>query len=278
MSAEHQYLQLIDKVLTKGKEKTDPQGVGNLSIPGYTMQFDLSDGKFPLITVRDMKGSWKAMVGELLWFISGSTNVADLHKQGVKLWDQWAEASEKEMSYPPGELGPIYGKQWREFNGGGKEPVDQLTEAMKLLKDNPDSRRIIVSSWNPTDAEKVFVAPCHCFFQFHHAQNELSLNLFQRSGDVPVGIPFNIAEYSLLLMMVAKINNMEPKYLSHFIGDAHIYKDQIPYMDDLLNREPKPAPQVEIQSDATTIYDYRHQDFTLKNYDPHPKVKIPVAL
>jgi len=269
-----EYLELVENVLTKGREKGDPQGVGHTSVPGYKMEFDLSGGRFPLITTRDMSGSWNAMVGELLWFISGSTNVADLNKNGIHLWDAWAEAS-KDMGYKEGELGPIYGAQWR---GRGSSRIDQLSVAMNLLKFDPDSRRIIVDSWNPDDVDKVFVAPCHCLFQFHHAQNELSLNLFQRSGDVPVGIPFNIAEYSLLLMMAAKVNNMTAKYLNHFIGDAHIYKDQIPQMRELMTRSPKPLPNVVINSDAKTIYDFRSGDFSLINYEAHPKIKIPVAL
>lgn len=277
MSAE--YLNLVETVLTKGKEKTDAQKVGNISYPGPQMRFDLSEGYFPLITVRDLRKSWKAIVGELLWFISGSTDVADLHKHGIKIWDQWADAIEKEMGFPKGELGPIYGKQWRRFEGVGGKTADQLTEAMNLLGTNPDSRRIIVSSWNPTELDKQWIAPCHCFFQFHHAQNELSLILYQRSGDVPVGIPFNIAEYALLLLMAAEVNGMKPKYLVHDIGDAHIYKDQIPHAQELLRREPKTSPRVEFRRKGlASIYDYTHDDFLLLDYDPHPKVSIPVAL
>lgn len=273
-----EYLTLVDEVLTRGKEKTDPQKVGNISIAGHTMTFDLSDGQFPLVTVRDMSGSWRAIVGELLWYIRGSTNVQDLQAEGIHIWDQWAEVTQKEYGYQQGELGPIYGKQWRAFDGGGEEPVDQLGEAMGLLRTNPDSRRIIVTSWNPSQVDRVFIAPCHCFFQFHHAQGELSLNLFQRSGDVPVGIPFDTAEYALLLTMVAKLNNMTPKYLNHFIGDAHIYKDQIKHMKELLKREPKSPPKVDIRPGVPTIFDYKYQDFTLVGYESHPKMKIPVAL
>ncbi len=200
-----QYLDLVDHVLKNGKKKTDPQKVGNIAVCGYQMRFDLDDG-FPLITSRSMKGSWKAMVYELLWFLSGSTKIEDLNKNGVHLWDIWATPEIcASLGLEPGDLGPIYGKQWRAFNGGGEKPVDQISRLIEDLKRNPDSRRLVVSSWNPVDADKVFVAPCHCFFKFFHAEGELSLHLFQRSADVPIGVPFNIAEYALLLMMVAQV-------------------------------------------------------------------------
>ena len=179
------------------------------------MRFNMADG-FPLITTRSLKGSWKSLVYELLWFLSGSTSTADLNKNGVHFWDIWAtpEICAK-MGLPPGELGPIYGKQWRAFDGGGEKPVDQISRLIDDLKSNPDSRRLVVSSWNPVDADRVFVAPCHCFFKFFHANGELSLHLFQRSADVPIGVPFNIAEYSLLLMMVAQVTGLKPKEFVH---------------------------------------------------------------
>jgi thymidylate synthase len=273
-----QYLDLVKHVLENGKKKTDPQKVGNLSVCGYQMRFNLADG-FPLITTRSMQGSWKAMVYELLWFLSGSTNVADLQKNGVHLWDIWGtEEICKPLGLPTGELGPIYGKQWRAFDGGGKETVDQISVLISDLKRNPDSRRLIVSSWNPVDIDRVFVAPCHCFFKFYHAEGELSLHLFQRSGDVPIGIPFNIAEYSLLLMMVAQVTGLKAKEFIHTISDAHIYNDQIEQMQELITREPRPLPTVRLNPDVKDIFGFAFEDFTLENYDPLPKMKIPVGL
>lgn len=273
-----QYLDLVKHVLEKGQKKSDPQGVGNLAVCGYQMRFDMADG-FPFITTRSLKGSWKSMVYELLWFLSGSTNIADLNKNGVHFWDIWAtpEICAK-MGLPPGELGPIYGKQWRMFNGGGDKPVDQVSRLIEDLKSNPDSRRLIVSSWNPVDADKVFVAPCHCFYKFFHAQGELSLHLFQRSGDVPIGIPFNIAEYSLLLMMVAQVTGLKAKEFVHTISDAHIYLDQVDAMKELITREPRPLPRVKINPDVKNILDFTYEDFELLDYDPLPSMKIPVAL
>jgi thymidylate synthase len=273
-----QYLDLVKHVLEKGQRKTDPQKVGNLAVCGYQMRFDMADG-FPFITSRSLKSSWKSMVYELLWFLSGSTNIADLNKNGVHFWDIWAtpEISGK-MGYPPGELGPIYGKQWRAFNGGGDKPVDQIARLIEDLKNNPDSRRHVVSSWNPVDADKVFVAPCHCFFKFFHAQGELSLHLFQRSADVPIGVPFNIAEYSLLLMMVAQVVGMKPKEFVHTLSDTHIYLDQVDAMKELITREPRKLPRVKINPDVKNIFDFKYEDFELVDYDPHPPIKIPVAL
>ncbi len=273
-----QYLDLVKHVLEKGQKKTDPQKVGNLAVCGYQMRFDMADG-FPFITSRSLKGSWKSMVYELLWFLSGSTNVADLNKNGVHFWDIWAtpEISGK-MGYPAGELGPIYGKQWRAFNGGGDKPVDQIARLIEDLKRNPDSRRHVVSSWNPVDADKVFVAPCHCFFKFFHAEGELSLHLFQRSADVPIGVPFNIAEYSLLLMMVAQVVGMKPKEFVHTLSDTHIYLDQVDAMKELITRTPKKLPRVKINPNVKNIFDFKYEDFELVDYDPHPGIKIPVAL
>ncbi|MBI2013354.1 MAG: thymidylate synthase [Candidatus Colwellbacteria bacterium] len=273
-----QYLDLVEHVLKNGTKKTDPQGVGNIGVCGYQMRFNLDDG-FPLITTRSMKGSWKAMVYELLWFLSGSTKVADLNKHGVKLWDIWATPEIcKQMGLPPGELGPIYGKQWRAFDGGGDKPIDQISLVIDGLKKNPDSRRWIVSSWNPVDVEKVFVAPCHCFFQFFHSNGNLSLHLFQRSADVPIGVPFNIAEYTLLLMMVAQATGLKPKEFIHTLSDTHIYLDQIEPVKQLLTREPRKLPRVKINPDVKNIFDFKFEDFELLDYDPHPPIKIPVAL
>lgn len=273
-----QYLDLVKHVLATGQKKTDPQKVGNIAVCGYQMRFNVQDG-FPLLTTRSMQGSWKAMVHELLWILSGSTKVADLNKNGVKLWDIWAtEDICKPLGLETGDLGPIYGKQWRAFNAGGDKPVDQITNVIRDLKTNPDSRRLVVTAWNPIDVDKVFVAPCHCFFKFFHAQGELSLHLFQRSADVPVGVPFDIAEYALLLMMVAQVVGLKPKEFVHTLSDTHIYLDQIDAMKELVIREPKHLPRVRINPDVKDIFSFKFEDFELLDYDPHPKMKIPVAL
>jgi thymidylate synthase len=226
-----------------------------------------------------MKGSWKAMVYELLWFLSGSTKVQDLNKNGVHVWDIWATPEICEpLGLETGDLGPVYGKQWRAFNGGGEKPVDQIANLIRDLKSNPDSRRLVVTAWNPVDVDKVFVAPCHCFYKFFHAQGELSLHVFQRSADVPIGVPFDIAEYALLLMMVAQVTGLRPKELVYTLSDTHIYLDQIEVVKELLTREPRKLPRVKINPDVKDIFDFKFEDFTLEEYDPHPPLKIPVAL
>ena len=273
-----QYLDLVEHVLKNGKQKTDPQKVGNIAVCGYQMRFDLNDG-FPLVTTRSMKGSFKAMVYELLWFLSGSTRVEDLQKNNVHIWDIWATPEIcGPLGLEPGDLGPVYGKQWRAFNGGGEKPVDQIANLIRDLKTSPDSRRLVVTAWNPAEVDKVFVAPCHCFFKFFHAQGELSLHLFQRSADVPIGVPFDIAEYALLLMMVAQVTGLKPKEFVYTLSDTHIYLNQIEPVKELLTREPRPLPQVKINPEVKDIFSFKFEDFTLENYDPHPPVKIPVSL
>ncbi|OGZ96882.1 MAG: thymidylate synthase [Candidatus Sungbacteria bacterium RIFCSPLOWO2_02_FULL_54_10] len=273
-----QYLDLVAHILANGAQKTDPQKVGNIAVCGYQMRFDLDDG-FPLITTRSMKGSWKAMVHELLWILSGSTKIADLNKNNVHLWDIWATPEIcAPLGLEAGDLGPIYGKQWRAFDGGGEKPVDQIQKVVDDLKHNPDSRRLVVSAWNPVDVEKVFVAPCHCFFKFFHAQGELSLHVFQRSADVPVGVPFDIAEYALLLMMMAQVTDLKPKDLIYTLSDTHIYLNQIEPIKELLNRDPRPLPNVTLNPAVKNIFDFTFEDFSLTDYDPHPPFKIPVAL
>lgn len=279
LSVDQQYQSLIKKILTEGREKKDPQGVGNISLHGASLTFNLSTGLYPLLGLRDLKGSRKAMAEELFWIMSGSTNVFDLHKVGVHIWDQWAEATKKDFpKYPEGSLGPVYGKQWRAFNGGGPKPVDQLAEAMRLLKENPDSRRIVISVWNPYDVTQVFISPCIRYLQFHHAEGRLGLSVIQGSADVPVGVPFDIAEYALFLRMVAQVNRMQPALLDYHLVDAHIYKNQIPAMKELLNRKPTPEPSLNIISHSNSIFGFKREDFELVGYDPHPKIEIPVAL
>lgn len=273
-----QYLELVDHILANGERKSDPQGVGNIAICGYQMRFDLSQG-FPLITTRSMKGSWKAMVYELLWFLSGSTHIKDLHKNNVHLWDIWAtkEICEK-LGFEEGDLGPIYGKQWRAFDGGGGITVDQIKNVIEGIKKNPDSRRHIVTAWNPREADMVFVAPCHCFFQFFHSNGKLSLHLFQRSADVPVGVPFNIAEYSLLLMIVAQVTGLQAGEFVHTLSDAHIYANQVEAAMEQITRTPRALPRVRINPDVKDIFAFTFDDFTLEEYDPLPPIKYEVAL
>lgn len=278
-SIDQQYGVLVQKILTEGIEKTDPQGVGNLSICGYTLRYDLSAGRFPLLSLRNLKDSWKPIVGELLLYISGNTNISSLREQGIHFLDKWADATQKQFGYPPGELGPTYSKQWRAYNAGEPAPIDQLAENMKLLVTNPDSRRIATSAWNPGDIKKVFVAPCIRYFQFYHAQNKLSLAFVHGSADVGAGVPFDTAQYALILLMAAKVNNMQPKELVHFMVDAHLYKDQLPHMEELIKREPKQEPRVVIKSKATNLFEFKIDDFELVDYDDsNPKMKIPVAL
>lgn len=273
-----QYLDLVRHVMENGERKTDPQKVGNIAVCGYQMRFHVDDG-FPLLTTRSMKGSFRAMVYELLWFLSGSTNIKDLNKNNVHLWDIWATPEIcASLNLDPGDLGPIYGKQWRAFNGGGEKTIDQITNVIHDIKHNPDSRRLVVTAWNPADVDKVFVAPCHCFFKFFHAQEKLSLHLFQRSADVPIGVPFNIAEYVLFLMMVAQVTGLKAHEFVHTLSDTHIYLDQMDAMKEILTREPRPLPRITINPDVKDIFDFTFEDFELHDYDPHPPIKIPVSL
>jgi thymidylate synthase len=270
------YQALVRRVLDKGERKGGPQAEDTLAIFGAQLRFSMRRG-FPLITTRSLRGSIRALIHELLWFISGSTHVRDLHRHGVHLWDQWATPEISGlMGYEPGELGPIYGKQWRAFGPNG---FDQLLWVEQEIRRNPESRRLIISAWNPDDAERVFVAPCHCFMQFLVLGGKLHLHLYQRSADVPVGVPFNIASYSLLLMMMARTTGYEPGDFIHSFGDTHVYLNQIPYMEELLRREPRALPNMHIDHAPKSIVDFTFDDFRLEGYDPYPAIKgIPVAL
>lgn len=273
-----QYLDILRAALERGYHKGDPQGVGNRAIFGERMRFDLSTGEFPLVTTRDLSRSFRGMTGELLWFLSGSTSLDDLHRHyGIKFWDQWGPPSE-EMGFPPGELGPIYGKQWRSFDGGGPETVDQITQLVERLKNNPDSRRHRVTNWNPVEVEQVFIAPCHGDFYCFHGEGELSLMMIQRSADLPVGVPFNIAEYALLLLMLAQITGLKAKDYVHVLADAHVYNDQAPLVPEQLEREPRPLPRVRINPDVKDLFAFTQDDFELVDYEPHPPIRYPVAL
>lgn len=280
-----QYLNLLQTVLNEGIEKSDRTGTGTKSIFGYQMRFNLSDG-FPLLTTKKM--FLKGIIGELLWFIKGSTNANELIEQGIHIWDAWAKEN--------GELGPIYGAQWRNWPkieipevdkyGVDKEVegkviikhVDQLKEVIKAIKENPNSRRHIVSAWNVGEIDDMALPPCHSFFQFYVGNDTLSLQLYQRSGDIFLGIPFNIASYSLLLMMVAQVVGLKPGTFVHTIGDAHIYNNHLEQVRTQLEREPFKLPTMKINSEIKSIDDFKMSDFTLENYLSHPAIKAPVAV
>jgi len=271
-----QYLDLLDHVLKNGVRKGDLQGVGNLAVCGYQMRFNMDDG-FPMVTTK--KVHLKSVIYELLWFIRGDTSVKYLQEHGVSIWDEWA-TPENAAKYgnAPGELGPVYGEHWRRWKKRGGGTIDQLQVAIDEIKRYPDSRRLVVTSWNPEDIDSVFVAPCHCFFKFFVAGGEISLHLFQRSGDVFLGIPFNIASYSLLLMMVAQITGLKAKEFIHTISDTHIYTNHIEQAKLQLTREPRPLPRMKINPERTNISDFVFEDFTLEGYDPHPSIKAPVGI
>jgi len=262
-----QYLDLLRRVRTEGVKKTDRTGTGTLSVFGHQMRFDLAKG-FPLVTTK--KAHLKSVIVELLWFLSGATNIEYLKANGVSIWDEWAD--------PEGELGPVYGKQWRSWDVCGGEPIDQIKDAVETLKKNPDSRRIIVSAWNPADIPDMKLAPCHCLFQFYVADGKLSCQLYQRSADIFLGVPFNIASYALLTMMMAQVTNLKPGEFVHTFGDAHLYLNHLEQADLQLTRAPRPLPQMHINPDVKSIFGFTYEDFGLTGYDPWPHIKAPVAV
>lgn len=262
-----QYLELLDRVLSEGTRKEDRTGTGTLSVFGHQMRFNLEEG-FPLLTTKKLHV--KSIIHELLWFLKGDTNVAYLQEHGVRIWNEWAG--------PDGDLGHIYGYQWRswpDYEGGS---VDQITEAVETIKRNPDSRRIIVSSWNVADLPHMNLPPCHTLFQFYVAGGRLSLQLYQRSADIFLGVPFNIASYALLLMMMAQVTGLKAGDFVHTLGDAHIYTNHIEQVKLQLTRTPKPLPVMQINPDIKDIFDFKFEDFTLSGYDPHPHIKGEVAV
>lgn len=271
-----QYLDLLKYVLEKGEEKGDPQGVGNIAVCGYQMRFNMDDG-FPLLTTK--KVHLKSIIYELLWFLKGDTNVKYLQDHGVNIWNEWAtpEACAK-YNFPPGELGPIYGEKWRHWKKREGGEIDQIAQAIEDIKRNPDSRRLVVSSWDPEDVDKVFVAPCHCFFKFFVAQGKLSLHLFQRSCDVFLGVPFNIASYSLLLMMAAQVTGLKAKDFVHTLSDAHLYLNHIKQVKLQLTREPRSLPQMTLNPKIKDIFDFDYEDFKLEGYNPHPGIKAEIGV
>ena len=262
-----QYLQLVEHILNQGVEKADRTGTGTRSIFGYQMRFPLKDG-FPCVTTKRLH--LKSIIHELLWFLRGETNVAYLRDNGVSIWNEWADEQ--------GELGPVYGSQWRSWRGADGQAIDQITELITELKRNPDSRRLIVSAWNVAEVPKMRLPPCHLLFQFYVAEGRLSCQLYQRSADVFLGVPFNIASYALLTMMIAQVVGLEPGDFVHTLGDAHLYNNHFDQAREQLSRQPKPLPKMRINPDVQSIFDFRFEDFELVDYHPHPPIKAPVAV
>ncbi len=262
-----QYLDLLKKIVETGVDRGDRTGTGTRSIFGYQMRFNLADG-FPLLTTKKLH--LKSIIYELLWFLRGDTNVKYLQDHGVRIWNEWADAD--------GNLGHIYGYQWRswpDYNGGY---IDQIAEVVNTIKNNPESRRIIVSAWNVGDLKTMNLPPCHLLFQFYVANGRLSLQLYQRSADCFLGVPFNIASYALLLMMVAQVTGLEPGDFVHTLGDAHIYSNHFGQVAEQLSREPRPLPRMIINPDVKELTDFTFEDFTLEDYNPHPHIKATVAV
>ncbi len=262
-----QFHDLIKTVLEKGVKKSDRTGTGTISYFGYQMRFDLTDG-FPLLTTKKLHT--KSIIHELLWFLQGSTNIKYLKENGVSIWDEWADEN--------GELGPVYGKQWRKWETNDGRAIDQVAQLIEQIKKNPDSRRLIVSAWNVADVDKMKLPPCHSLFQFYVANGKLSCQLYQRSADVFLGVPFNIASYALLLMMVAQVCDLQPGEFVHTFGDAHIYQNHMEQVNELLTRDFRPLPQMKLNPDVKNIFDFKFSDFELLNYNPHPSIKAPIAV
>ncbi len=262
-----QYQDLLKHILGHGAEKKDRTGTGTISTFGYQMRFDLSEG-FPLVTTK--KIYTKAVIYELLWLLRGDTNIKFLKDNGVTIWDEWADAN--------GDLGPVYGAQWRAWKRPDGTVVDQIAQAVEMIKKTPDSRRIIVSAWNVGEIEKMALAPCHAFFQFYVLNGKLSCQLYQRSADVFLGVPFNIASYALLTMMMAQVTGLQPGEFVHTFGDVHIYLNHLEQVKLQLSREPRPLPKMILNPKIQSIFDFKYEDFTLEHYDPHPAIKAPVAV
>ena len=263
----HQYLQLLQHILDNGVSKTDRTGTGTTSCFGYQMRFNLEDG-FPLVTTK--KVHTKSIIHELLWFLKGETNIKYLKDHGVSIWDEWANDN--------GELGPVYGKQWRSWEGADGRTIDQVSDLIKQIKTNPDSRRLIISAWNVADLPHMALMPCHTIFQFYVADGKLSCQLYQRSADVFLGVPFNIASYALLTMMVAQVCELEPGEFIHTFGDVHLYSNHVEQAKLQLTREPYPLPTMKLNPAIRNIFDFTFEDFKLENYQSHPPIKAPVAV
>lgn len=262
-----QYLDLLRRVRHEGTKKTDRTGTGTRSLFGHQMRFDLAQG-FPLLTTKKLH--LKSIIHELIWFLAGDTNIGYLKANNVAIWDDWADEN--------GDLGPVYGKQWRSWATPDGKTIDQIAEAVALIKKEPDSRRIIVSAWNPADIPDMALAPCHCLFQFYVADGKLSCQLYQRSADVFLGVPFNIASYALLTLMMAQVTGLKPGDFVHTFGDVHLYSNHVAQADEQLTRTPKPLPVMRLNPKVTSIFDFKYEDVTLDGYETWPHIKAPVAV
>lgn len=262
-----QYLDLLKYIMENGADKNDRTGTGTRSVFGYQMRFDLQKG-FPMITTKRLHV--KSIIYELLWFLKGDTNIHYLKEHGVSIWNEWADTN--------GDLGPVYGKQWRSWEGADGKTYDQIAEALKLIKNNPDSRRILINAWNVADLPRMALSPCHALFQFYVANGKLSCQLYQRSADVFLGVPFNIASYALLTLMVAQVCGLQPGDFIHTLGDAHIYKNHFEQVALQLTRNPFPLPKMRLNPAVTDIFKFQFEDFILENYQSHPHIKAPVAV
>ncbi len=261
------YLDLMRHVRDNGTRKSDRTGTGTLSVFGHQMRFDLADG-FPLVTTKKLH--MKSIIHELLWFLKGDTNIAYLKANGVRIWDEWADRD--------GNLGPVYGHQWRSWAAPDGGVIDQISDVVQQIKTNPDSRRLIVSAWNPADLPAMALAPCHCLFQFYVSDGRLSCQLYQRSADIFLGVPFNIASYALLTLMMAQVTGLKPGDFVHTFGDAHLYVNHLQQVEIQLARTPRPLPQMQLNPAVTSIFDFKFEDFTLSGYAPHPHIAAPVAV
>ncbi len=265
--AMQQYLELMARVRRDGVAKSDRTGTGTLSVFGHQMRFDLAEG-FPLVTTK--KVHLKSIIHELIWFLSGDTNIRYLRENGVTIWDEWADAN--------GDLGPVYGAQWRSWPTPGGGTIDQIAQVVEMIRRSPDSRRLIVTAWNPAEVDQMALPPCHALFQFYVAEGRLSCQLYQRSADIFLGVPFNIAAYALLTMMIAQVTGLAPGDFVHTLGDAHLYANHLQQADEQLARTPRPLPTMRLNPERTSLFDFRYEDFALEGYDPWPAIKAPVAV
>jgi len=262
-----QYLDLLATVLERGVRKPDRTGTGTLSLFGYQMRFDLTRG-FPCLTTKKLH--LRSIIHELLWFLAGDTNIRYLNENGVHIWDEWADEK--------GELGPIYGSQWRSWRGPDGRTVDQIAGLLETIRTDPHSRRLMVSAWNPPELDRMSLPPCHCLFQFYVADGRLSCQLYQRSADVFLGVPFNIASYSLLTMMIAQVTGLEAHWFVHTLGDAHLYSNHVEQARLQLGREPRALPRMRLNREVGSLFDFRFEDFQLEGYDPHPNIKAEISV
>jgi thymidylate synthase len=262
-----QYLDLMRHVRDHGIRKEDRTGTGTVSVFGYQMRFDLSQG-FPVVTTKKLH--LRSIIHELLWFLQGDTNIRYLHENGVSIWDEWADEN--------GDLGPVYGHQWRSWPASNGGAIDQISQLIEQIRNNPDSRRLMVSAWNPADVDAMALPPCHCLFQFYVAEGRLSCQLYQRSADIFLGVPFNIASYALLTQMIAQVVGLEPGDFVHTFGDAHLYSNHMEQVETQLAREPLPLPSMKLNPEVKSVFDFRYEDFELVGYEAHPHIKAPVAV